>query len=129
MWKQNLAGVDALIKTICAYLYYYCISYCCMFLKQWTGFIERAYDYYSHVIIYCVPGMAQGVLPEGQHRHGFDGTLQNGQSQRKLSGFTAHLNCFDPIGPTKQVKNHFFPPTLDSSSGLNIFVPNKEQIT
>lgn len=46
--------------------------------------------------------MAQWVLPDREHCHRFDGTLQNGQRQRELSGLTAHLNCFDPIGPAKQ---------------------------
>lgn len=48
-----------------------------------------------------VPGMAQRVLPKRQHSHRFDGTLQDGQSQGKLSGLTAHVNCFDPVGPTR----------------------------
>lgn len=46
--------------------------------------------------------MAQRVLPHREHRHRLDGTLQDGQSQRKLSGLTAHLNSFDPVGPAKQ---------------------------
>lgn len=75
--------------------------------------------------------MAQRVLPEGQHRHRFDGTLQNGQSQRKLSGLTAHLYCFDPIGPIKQDQKlglfqlfNWIP-----ALGLNNFLPHDDEIT
>lgn len=46
--------------------------------------------------------MTQRVLPHRQHRHRLDGTLQDGQSQRKLSGLAAHLNSFYPVGPAKQ---------------------------
>lgn len=46
--------------------------------------------------------MTQRVLPHRQHCHRLDGTLQDGQSQRKLSGLTAHLNSFDPVGPAKR---------------------------
>lgn len=53
-----------------------------------------------------IPGVAQRLLPDGQHSHRFDGALQDGQSQGKLSGLAAHLNRFDPIGPEKQAKKH-----------------------
>lgn len=51
-----------------------------------------------------LPGMPQWVLPDRQHGHRFDGTLQDSQGKSKLSGLTAHLNCFDPIGSTKETK-------------------------
>lgn len=65
------------------------------------------YTMYMHWMFSVhLPGMTQWVLPDGQHSHRFDGTLQDGQSQCKLSGLTTHLNCFDPIvsGGEKQKK-------------------------
>lgn len=46
--------------------------------------------------------MPERILPHGEHDHGFDGALQDGQRQGELSGFAAHLDGLVPVRPEKQ---------------------------
>jgi hypothetical protein len=43
--------------------------------------------------------VSQGVLPDREQGHRFDGTLQDGHGQGKLPGLTAHLHRLNPVVP------------------------------